>query len=88
VGYVNTINPLYGLYKLKVARYLPSKHWYLGQAKKGLIFQNREPLSIVQENPAAGESFARDILVFRSKARWEVDWIEGSNLFWYQGYYA
>lgn len=85
-GYVNTINPLYGLYKLKVARYLPRYHWYLGQAKKGLIFQNREPLSIVQENPAAGESFARDILVFRSKSRWEVDWIEGSNLFWYKGY--
>ena len=87
-GYVNTINPLYGLYKLKVARYLPSKHWYLGQAKKGLILQNREPLSIVQENPAAGESFARDVIVFRSKARWEIDWIEGSNLFWYQGYYT
>lgn len=85
-GFVNTINPLYGLYKLKVARYLPQYHWYLGQAKKGLIFQNREPLSIVQENPAAGESFARDVLVFRSKARWEIDWIEGSNLFWYKGY--
>lgn len=86
-GFVNTINPLYGLYKLKVSRYLPRYHWYLGQAKKGLIFQNREPLSIVQENPAAGESFARDVMVFRSKARWEIDWIEGSNLFWYQGYY-
>lgn len=85
-GFVNTINPLYGLYKLKVARYLPKYHWYLGQAKKGLVFQNREPLSIVQENPAAGESFARDVLVFRSKARWEIDWIEGSNLFWYKGY--
>lgn len=85
-GFVNTINPLYGLYKLKVARYLPQYHWYLGQAKKGLIFQNREPLSIVQENPAGGESFARDVLVFRSKARWEIDWIEGSNLYWYKGY--
>jgi hypothetical protein len=87
-GYVNTINPLYGLYKLKVSRYLPKYHWYLGQAKKGIIFQNREPLSIVQEGPASGESFARDILVFRTKARWEMDWIEGSNLFWYQGYYS
>jgi hypothetical protein len=87
-GYVNTINPLYGLYKLKVSRYLPKYHWYLGQAKKGIIFQNREPLSIVQEGPASGESFAREILVFRTKARWEMDWIEGSNLFWYQGYYS
>lgn len=86
-GWVNTINPLYGLYKLKTSRYLPKYHWYLGQAKKGLIFQNREPLSIVQEGPTSGESFARDVLVFRTKARWEIDWIEGSNLFWYQGYY-
>ncbi len=87
-GWINTINPLYGLYKLKVSRYLPKYHWYLGQAKKGIIFQNREPLSIVQECPSAGESFARDVLLFRSRARWEMDWIEGSNLFWYQGYHA
>lgn len=86
-GYVNTINPLYGLYKLKVSRYLPKYHWYLGQAKKGIIFQNREPLSIVQEGPTSGESFARDVIVFRCKSRWEMDWIEGSNFFWYQGYY-
>jgi len=87
-GFVNTINPLYGLYKLKVSRYLPRYSWYLGQAKKGIIFQNREPLSIVQENPTGGESFARDVIVFRTKARWEMDWIEGSNMFWYQGYWT
>lgn len=86
-GWINTINPLYGLYKLKVARYLPKYHWYLGQAKKGIIFQNREPMSVVQENPTSGESFSHDVLVFRVKARWEMDWIEGSNLFWYRGYY-
>lgn len=86
-GYVNTINPLYGLYKLKVCRYLTQYHWYLGQAKKGLIFQTRSPLEVVQENPTAGDSFARDVLTFKSTARWEIDWITGSNLFWYQGYY-
>ena len=88
VGWINTINPLYGLYKLKIGRYLPKFHWYLTQAKKGIIFQNREPLSIVQENPTSGESFSHDVLVFRSKARWEMDWIEGSNMFTYQGYWA
>lgn len=87
IGYVNTINPLYGLYKLKVGRYLPSKHWYLGQAKKGLIMQSRSPLEIIQENAQAGESFARDVLLFKSRARWEIDWINGSQYSWYQGYY-
>ena len=87
IGYVNTINPLYGLYKLKVGRYIPHYHWYLGQAKKGLILQTRSPLEIIQENPSAGESFGRDVLVFKSSARWQIDWIEGNNYFWYQGYY-
>ena len=85
-GYVNTINPLMGLYKLKVSRYLPAYHWYLGQAKKGLIMQSRSPLEIIQENPASGESFGRDVLVFKSTARWEIDWITGSNYFWFRGY--
>lgn len=87
-GYVNTINPLMGLYKLKVSRYLPAYYWFLGQAKKGIIMQTREPLNIVQENPASGESFGRDVIVFKSSARWAMDWITGSNLFWYKGYVA
>lgn len=87
IGFVNTINPLYGLYKLKVGRYLPKYHWYLGQAKKGIIMQSRSPLEIIQENSQAGESFARDVLLFKSRARWEMDWIQGSNLFWYKGYW-
>lgn len=87
-GYVNTINPLYGLYKLKIGRYLPQYHWYLTQAKKGIIFQTRSPLEITQENPTAGESFNRDVLLFKSSARWQMDWITGSEYFSYQGYRA
>ena len=87
IGYVNTVNPLYGLYKLKVSRYLPKYHWYLLQAKKNVVFQNREPLSIVQANPTAGQSFTHDVIEFRTSARFEIDWIEGSNMFAYKGYY-
>lgn len=88
IGYVNTVNPLYGLYKLKIGRYLGSYEWYLGQAKKGLILQSRSPLEIIQENPTAGDSFNRDVLVFKSTARWAIDWIQGSNLFWFKGYHS
>ncbi len=85
-GWINTINPLVGMFKLKVGRYLPLKHWFIGEAKKGLIEQEEAPMSIVQENPTSGESFSRDVYVFKSKARWEMDWIEGSPVFWYKGY--
>lgn len=88
IGWTNTVNPLYGLYKLKVSRYLPQYHWYLGQAKKGLIFQTRSPLEIIQENPTAGDSFNRDVLVFKSTARWQLDWITGSSNFWFKGYHS
>lgn len=85
-GWINTINPLVGMFKLKVGRYLPLKHWFIGEAKKGIIEQEEAPMSIVQENPTSGESFSRDVYVFKSKARWEMDWIEGSPVFWYKGY--
>lgn len=85
-GFVNTINPLYGLFKLKVSKWLPNHYWFLGQAKKGLVMQTREPLSVIQENPMAGESFSRDVYVYKTRARWEMDWIEGSNYFWYRGF--
>ena len=86
-GWTNTINPLYGLYKLKVSRYAPQYFWALLQAKKGIIYQNRSPLEIIQENPASGDSFNRDVLIFKSSARWAMDFIQGSNLFSYLGYY-
>lgn len=85
-GWINTINPLVGMFKLKVGRYLPLKHWFIGEAKKGVIEQEEAPMTIVQENPTSGESFSRDVYVFKSKARWEMDWIEGSPVFWYKGY--
>jgi hypothetical protein len=88
IGWTNTINPLYGLYKLKVSRYLPSYNWFLLQAKKGLLYQNRSPLEIVQENPTAGDSFNRDVLIFKSSARWQIDFINGSNLFIYRGFHS
>ncbi len=75
-GYVMAVNPLQGLYGMKISRFLPTGAWLLGDFKKGLVFQRRDPLEIMQENPASGASFIQDVFKFRARSRFEVDWIE------------
>lgn len=76
-------NVLSGLYNLVVSRYLPVKSWALGEAGKGILFQYRTPLEVVQENPQSGLAFSADEYRFRARARWNVDWIEPR--FWWLG---
>lgn len=83
-GWTMTINPLQGLYDLKVARFLTSGAWYLGEAKKGLVFQRRDPLEVIQELPASGKAFSEDAYRFRTRSRFECEWVE--SRFWYQGH--
>lgn len=80
-GYVMTVNPLQGLYKLLVSRFLPSKCWILGDPKKCLIFQRRDPLEIVQEQPASGQSFDIEAYRFKARSRFEVGQID-SRFLW------
>jgi len=80
-GYVMTINPLQGLYKLLVSRFLPTKVWILGDPKKCIVFQRRDPLEIVQENPASGQSFSQEVYRFKSRSRFEVGMID-SRFLW------
>lgn len=69
-------NVLDGAYNLVVSRFLPAKAWALGEAGKGLVFQMRDGLSVIQENPQSGLSFSSDEYRYRSRARWAVDWVE------------
>lgn len=75
-GYVMTVNPLQGLYKLLVSRFLTTKVWLLGDPKKCLVFQRRDPLEIVQEQPASGQSFEIEAYRFKSRSRFEVGMID------------
>jgi hypothetical protein len=75
-GYVMTINPLQGLYKLLVSRFLPATSWFLGDPKKCAVFQRRDPLEILQENPASGQSFSQEVYRFKSRSRFEVGMID------------
>jgi hypothetical protein len=82
-GYVMTINPLQGLYKLLVSRFLPPTAWFLGDPKKCIVFQRRDPLEILQENPASGQSFSQEVYRFKSRSRFEVGQID--SRFMYEG---
>lgn len=56
----------------------------LGQAGKGLIFQERDPLEIVPEAPNSGASFTFDVLRYKARRRFDVEWIGGGSRFWCQ----
>jgi hypothetical protein len=80
-GYVMTVNPLQGLYKLLVSRFLPTKVWELGDPKKAVVFQRRDPLEIVQEHPASGTSFSIEAYRFKARSRFEVGMIDSRFMF-------
>jgi len=69
-------NPWKGLYELLVNRYLTDWAWFLGIAGEGLVFQLRDPFEVVQEVPFSGQSFENDVIRFRSRSRWEIEWID------------
>lgn len=63
--------------------YMTRGAWNIGVAGKGIIFQRRDPVEVVQEVPNSGKSFDEDAIRFRSRSRFAEDWIDAS--FWYQG---
>lgn len=76
-------NPFKGMLNAASNLFLPSWAWYLVQSNRGPVFQRRDPMEIVQENPQAGASFQNDVYRFRSRSRWEFEWIDPR--FWYEG---
>ncbi len=76
-------NILKGMLNPYLNIYLKRGAWSVGEAKKGLVFQRRDPLEVVQEVPNSGASFNQDVIRYRSRSRWVTDWIDSS--FWFQG---
>lgn len=82
-GWTMTINPLQGLYNLKVSRFMATTgqdgshgSWYLMEAKKSLVFQDRTALRVMQEASNAGASFERDVIRYRVDRRFAAALIE------------
>lgn len=81
-GGVFGANPFMGLgIKPQLARFLPDWAWALGEKAKGFVWQERDPLEVVQEQPATGAAFDVDAYRFRSRRRFEADWV-GSRFWW------
>ena len=85
-GGVFGANPFMGLgIKPVLARFLPDWAWGIGERAKGFIFQERDPLEVIQEQPASGAAFETDAFRFRSRRRFEADWVGGGSRFWWLG---
>ncbi len=84
MGQVFSKNPvLVAMIEPEVNIYLKDWAWYLGERKKGLMMQRRDPLAVVQEVPNSGNSFNYDTIRYRSRMRWEEEWV--APQFWFQG---
>jgi hypothetical protein len=88
-GWTMTVNPLQGLYNLKVSRFMPTTggldgihgQAYLMEAKKSLVFQDRDALEVVQEAANSGGSFERDLYRYRARRRYAAALIESRYVF-------
>ena len=83
IGGIAMENMFKGLLDFDVNYFFPAWAWTLGEAKKGPVFQRRTPMEVVQEVPNSGASFDLDAIRWRTRSRWEMDWI--SPYFWYLG---
>jgi hypothetical protein len=83
-GGVMGANPFMGLgIKPVLARFFPRWAWAMGEGKKGIVMQEREPMEVIQENQQSGAAFEVAAYRFRSFRRFQSDWVgEGSRLWW------
>ena len=90
VGWTLTSNWLQGRYTPVVAPLLAdsrvgsgvaSLFWYVMQAKRGIVFQERDPLEVIQENPLSGEAFELDSYRYRVRRRYQPVVIEPRFIF-------
>lgn len=80
-GWTGAENPLKGLYDLRVSRFLGAGDWFLMEPKTSIPFQERSPLSVVQEDPNSGRSFDQDIYRWKVSRRYATTVLESRYIF-------
>ena len=79
-------NPFAGMgWKLVQERFFPDWAWALCEQGKGLIFQVRDELEIQEEGRNGGSYFDFDVIRYKSRKRFNVDWVGGGSRFAYLG---
>jgi hypothetical protein len=91
IGGPMSINPIQGIFKPVISPYMfdqtgvvnpVGKVWYLcDNSVPAFVLQVVEFASIIQENPAAGESFNRDVIRYKVRSQGNADFIE-PRFFW------
>jgi len=76
VGSVMSINPIKNLAAVVSSRFIPDYGAMLIDAGKGFVFQRRDPQEVVQENPLSGPAFSQEVYRYKTRARWEADFID------------
>jgi hypothetical protein len=85
-GGVFGANPFMGLGIEPITlRWFPDWAWAVGEKGKGIMFQERDPLEVIQEAAASGAAFELDAIRYRSRRRFEVDWVGEGSRFWVLG---
>lgn len=92
-GWTMTVNPLQGLFALKVSRFLPAKGGatvgldgtngaaFLLQSKTSIVFQDRAGLEVLAEAHNAGASFDHDVYRWRVRRRFNSAVIESRYIY-------
>lgn len=71
-----TINPIKNLTAVVSTRFLHDYAALLIDAGKGFVFQRRDPQEVVQENPQSGPAFSQEVFRYKTRSRWEADFID------------
>ena len=83
IGGIMSKNVFKGKLDFSIAYFAPDWAWVIGEKGKGPVFQRRSPMSVLQENPASGQSFELDVMRWRTRSRFKPAWIDPR--FWYRG---
>jgi hypothetical protein len=75
VGGIMGINPIQNLVGIVSSRFIRD-YGALLIDPKGFAFQRRDPQEVVQENPQSGPAFSQEVFRYKTRSRWESDFID------------
>jgi len=76
VGSIMAMNPIQNLVGVVSSRFIQDYGALLIDSGKGFVFQRRDPQEVVQENPQSGPAFSQEVFRYKTRSRWEADFID------------